>query len=369
MTANINIDVNSGVQVNIGMEFQKNCTVYLFLEKYEELKNSQYFIILEHVEDIIFGFINDTDKLTKIETYQAKKSTNKWTLNDLLEIIKKITDTSQRVLDDNHQKAESFYQQNYFATNNTIELKCKIKNQKNDYATNIINEANNTLRYLELDQRIRDKISIGRNKGKNKVIFGKNNISNLETLYFKYIDLSRTPKSQSEQLRGKFQTVFGDRIVDYDAALKILLRSLTEIESTLNQGNFARLSDKSKRIESSKINTIINILTTKKLAYDFWRKKGDEICEALNVSIYDSNTCKMHYENSFDEFKDLNASEHRKIYNFIRENKSILKEYSTDAKCILAFFKEFNKKKSTTLGALQLKATISAAYIEMRNTL
>lgn len=369
MTANIDIDVNSGVQAIIGMEFQKHCTVYLFLEKYEELKNSQYFIILEHVEDIIFGFLSDTDKLTKIETYQAKKSTNKWTLNSLLEIIKKITDTSQRILDDNHQKSESFYQENNFATNNTIELKCKIKEPKNNYATNIINEANNTLSYLELDQKIRDKISIGREKGKNKVIFGKNNLSNLETLFFKYIDLSRTPKSQSEQLRGKFQTVFGDRILDYDAALRTFLRELRKIESTFNQGNYPRLSDKSKRIESNKINAIINILTTKKLAYDFWRKKSEEICEALNVSIYDSDTFKMHYLNSFDEFKDLNASEHRKIYNFIRENESILKNSSTDTKCILAFLKEFNKKKSTTLGELQLKATISAAYIEMRNIL
>lgn len=369
MTANIDIDVNSGVQTNIGMDFQKHCTVYLFLEKYEELKNSQYFIILEHVEDIIFGFINDTAKLTKIETYQAKKSTNKWTLNGLLEIIKKITDTSQWVLDDDHQKSKSFYQQNYFATNNTIELKCKIKNQKNIYATNIINEVNNTLSYLDLDQRIKNKICIGKKEGENKVIFGSNNISNLETLFFKYIDLSRTSKSQSEQLRGKFQTVFGDRILDYDAALRTFLHELRKIESTFNQANYPRLSDKSKRIESNKINAIINILTTKKLAYDFWRKKSEEICEALNVSIYDSDTFKMHYENSFDEFKDLNASEHRKIYNFIRENESILKNYSTDTKCILALLKEFNKKKSTTLGDLQLKATISAAYIEMRNIL
>ena len=364
MAENIDIDVNSGVQTNIGMEFQKNCTVYLFLEKYEELKNLDYFIILEHVEDIIFGFLNGTNKLTKIETFQAKKSTNKWTLNGLLEIINKITATCQRILDDDHQKSKSFYQENNFVTNNTIELKCQIKGTKN-YATNIINEANTTLSYLNLDQSIREKISTGG----NKVIFDKKDISNLETIFFKYIDLSRTPKSQLEQLRGKFQTVFGNKIIDYDAALKTFLHSLKEIESTFNQGNYARLSDKSKRIESSKINEIINILISKKLAYDFWRKKGEEICEALNVSIFDSETFKMHYENSFDEFKDLNASEHRKIFNFIRDNKRIFKDYLTDKKCILAFFNEFNKKKSSTLEDLQLKAAISAAYLETRNTL
>ena len=364
MTDMNNTNVNSGVQANIGMEFQKHSTVYLFLEKYEEFKNNRYFIILEHDEDIIFGFLDDKEKLTKIETYQVKKSTNKWTLKGLLEIIKKITATSQLIIDDSHKKTNSFYQKNYFATNNTIDLKCKIPNSKN-FVTKTINESNNTISFKGLDPSIKAKIC----SGNTDIKFNGDNISNLETLYFKYIDLSRTPKSQLEQLSGKFQSVFGESIIDYKAALDTFLRSLRQVESTLNQGNIAKLTDHSKRIESFEINKILNILTTKKLAYDFWRNKGEEIREELNVSIFDSRTFELHYHNSFDKFKDLNEGEHRKIYNFILENKTVFENHSSDKKCIPSFVDEFNRKKTTTLRDLQLKAAISAAYFEVKNSL
>ena len=101
MTDMNNTNVNSGVQANIGMEFQKHSTVYLFLEKYEEFKNNRYFIILEHDEDIIFGFLDDKEKLTKIRTlsskyitpavvniYKNKTATILWTKEPLAFVVK-----------------------------------------------------------------------------------------------------------------------------------------------------------------------------------------------------------------------------------------------------------------------------------------
>lgn len=129
MTENLNNNVNSGVQTNVGMEFQKHCTLYLFLDKYEQLKSERYFIILEHLEDIVFGYLDENEILTKIETYQAKKSTNKWVLSGLFEIIKKIAETSQAILNDTHPKGNGFTQQNYFATNHTVEIKPKLIKQ------------------------------------------------------------------------------------------------------------------------------------------------------------------------------------------------------------------------------------------------
>lgn len=80
-------DVNSGVQANVGMDFQRNCALYIFLNNYHKIKDKNYFIILEHYDDIVFGFIDDQNLLEKVETYQAKKSADIWTNNYLFEII------------------------------------------------------------------------------------------------------------------------------------------------------------------------------------------------------------------------------------------------------------------------------------------
>ncbi len=362
MIENLESNVNSGVQTNVGMQFQKHCTLYLFLEKYEEIKNERYFIILEHHEDIVFGYLSEKDKLKNIETFQAKKSTNKWTINDLIEIIKKIAITSQAILDDPHPKIKRFSQQNYFATNNTIELKTKINNVTH---RQIINETNNIVSYNSIGQEIKDKIL----DGNTNIKFDDKDKPLLENLYFKYIDLSRTPKTQLDYLLGRFISVFGDSIVDHKAALDTFLFHLNKIESEFNQGNIALLTDKSKRLESVEINEILNILTTKKLAYEFWRQKGENICENLNISIFDNDSFKLHFLNSFDKFKDLNESEHRKVLSFCKGNTNVLRSHTNDTDCILSLYNDFNAKKSTTLKDVQLKSAISAAYLEIKNTL
>ncbi len=355
-------NVNSGVQANTGMNFQKNCAIYLFLERYEDIKDEKYFIILEHQDDIIFGYLSDENSLKTVETIQAKKSTNKWTLNSLIEIIKKIALSSQDVLNDNYPKTDSFYQKNYFTTNNTIELKGQNNNTK--YNT-IINEENANVSFSNLDHAVKTKIL----QGNKNVTFTKNDISNLENFHFHFIDIGRTSKAQREQLIGKFRTVFGNRITDHIAALDTLTFRLNEIECTFNQGDSANLSDFSKRIESSEINEIIDTLTSKKLAYDFWRSKKDEVCQSLQINIFDRDLFEFHYISSFDKFKDLNESEHRKINTFVKDNKEILKRYYTDKECINALYSDFNTTKSTTLSGIQLKAAISAAYLETINSL
>ena len=78
---------------------------------------------------------------------------------------------------------------------------------------------------------------------------------------------------------------------------------------------------------------------------------------------------ELHYENSFDKFKDINESEHNKIFDFVVNNKSIFKSHFTDRACIASYHSKFNRERSTTLSELQLKAVIAAAYIEVKNTL
>lgn len=363
MTKNTDISVNSGVQTNVGMEFQKNCTLYLLLDNYQTIKDKKYFIILEHLEDIVFGYINENNLLAEIETFQAKKATNKWSLNNLLEILKKITEVSQTITDDPIPKSTSFSQTNYFATNNTIELKSN-KIKETTY-TETINETNSDVKYSDLDINIKNKIL----KGNKDVTFTKIDEINIETLSLKFVDLTRTPKNQIEQLYGKSKVIFGNDIKDHKAAIDTLLFYLKSIESKFNQGGIALLSDKTKRIESKEINKVFNVLTKRKLAYDFWREKEKKICKALKITFLDRTHFELHYLNSFDKFKDLNESEHKKIFDFIENNKSIFGKHYDEGDCILEFYTEFNKTKTTTLRDLQLKAVVSAGFIEIKSTI
>lgn len=355
-------EVNAGVHANIGMDFQKNCTIFLFLEKYEILKNQKYFIALEHLDDIVFGYLQTPNDLSKTETYQAKKSSSKWTLGGILEIIKKITETSQSIIDDPHPKTSSFIQESFFITNNTIDLKCK-SDGKNFSC--LINESTEILKFSDIDGKIKEKII----SGSDIINFNAENISHLETLHFRFIDLGRTPKSQLEQLNGKFVSVFGDKIIDHKAALHTLYYALVKIERALNQKNIAKLADIRKRIESTQIETLINILTNKKKAFDFWREKKGEICTELNISLFDQKFFELHYENSFDKFKDMKASEHQKIFKFVNVNKNLFNFHTNDKDCIAAFLSKFDAEQSSTFTKLQLKATIAAAYIEVKNIL
>lgn len=363
MTENTKITVNSGVQTNVGMEFQKHCTLYLLLENYQTIKNKKYFIILEHLEDIVFGYIDDNDLLTEIETFQAKKATNKWSLNKLLEILKKIAEVSQTIIDDPILKYSTFFQTNYFATNHTIELKSdKISGIVH---TETINETNTDVKYSDLNNNIKKKIL----DGNSSVVFSNIDKINIEKLSLKFIDLSRTPGNQIEQLYGKSRVVLGNQIQDHKAGIDTLLFYLKSIESKFNQGGIALLSDKTKRIESAEIRKIFNILTDKKLAYDFWRDKEKEICKALKISLFDRTQFKLHYLNSFDNFKDLKESEHKKIYDFIESSKSIFRNHTDEEDCILEFYEEFNKRKTTTFRDVQLKAVISAGFVAISNTI
>ena len=165
-----------------------------------------------------------------------------------------------------------------------------------------------------------------------------------------------------------FQTVFGDKVIDHKAALETLFTIFHSVESTLNQGNIAKLSDKTKRIESTRINIVINIITTKKKAFDLWRKKTDEISSKMQIPILDQQNFKLHFENSFDKFKDLKEIEHQKIYQFVKSKKSEFNTYFKDEDCLGFLLSSFKSSNNTQLSDIQLKSAIYAVYIETIET-
>ena len=122
------------------------------------------------------------------------------------------------------------------------------------------------------------------------------------------------------------------------------------------------MSDKNKRLESSKIDDILNILTTKKLALDFCRQKAEKICEELNINVFDAMSFELDFENSLEQFKDLKEGEHQKIIRFIENKKSVIIKFTNDILCIKELYSLFLKEKNSTLNTNQLKASISAGY-------
>lgn len=351
------IDSNSGVQANVGFDFQRNTCIYVFLDNYNDWKGQDYFIMLEHYDDIVFGFLNSNGELSQVTTYQAKKSSTVWTTKKVHKIIQKISNAGIEMLKDSISKSSDYKQSQHFVSNNTIELdyKCSKENKtKKVY----VNETNESVAYNVLTEDCQNSLK----KGNLEIKFDSEQIEHFKNLNFTYIDLGRNTKSQLELLSGKFETVFGKSIIDHTAARDTLIFHLKEIESTYNQGDIPKFSDKHKRLESEKIESIIKILTTKKLALKFCREKADKICEELSINVFDAMSFELDFENSLDQFKDLKQGEHQKILNFIKSKKSIFLNFTNDILCIKELYSSFVKEQNSTLNPSQLKASISAGY-------
>lgn len=350
-------DSNAGVQANVGFDFQRNTCVYLLLDYYSLLKDMNYFVMLEHYDDIVFGFLNSKGELSEIKIYQAKKSATVWSTGQLYEILIKMCNAGIGVSNDNLGKASDYTQSSYFVTNNTIaiEYKCSTNNKnKKSY----INETNENVEYKSMHK----DCQIALKKGNTEFQFDAEQLKHFENITFSYIDLGRNTKTQLQLLTGKFKDVFGNKILDHAAARDTLITELKKVESTYNQGHQPKLSDINKRVTSAKINDILNILTTKNLAIDFCRKKSEKICEELSINVIDAMTFELDFENSLDEFKDLSQGEHQKIIQFIRNKKDIFSNFTDHISCIKELYQLFINGHNSALNPTQLKAGISAGY-------
>ena len=75
------------------------------------------------------------------------------------------------------------------------------------------------------------------------------------------------------------------------------------------------------------------------------------------------------FENSFDLFKDLEQTEHQKIFNFLKKQMNVFDMYITDKECIEAFYNKYNTEFNSQLSDIDIKAAIFAAYLELREQL
>lgn len=344
---------NAGVDGSGGYEFQKNCALYVFLEKYEDIKDSKYFICLEHHEDFLFCYLDDTELLKSIDTYQAKKSSKKWTLSkDFKDIIKKILDVGVDLNSDAIDKTNEYFHNLYFLSNHEIKLSKTINKKP---ICNTINERNEIIKFNDLYDEIKNELQTLTNKST------KNQIDNL---VFSYIDLNKTHKAQKRQLVGVFNDIFGDTILDHKASVETLLSLFRDAENTLNQGNIVNLMDSSKRVESEKINQTLNVLTSKQKAFNEWREQKDKYADLLKVPIKEHSNFELEFKNAFDYFKDLEQVEHQKIKNFVKNIN--LSDCWTSSSGLKKTIEEFENKYDTQFNNISTKAILLAAYIQTR---
>jgi hypothetical protein len=363
LMAKANAAVNAGVHNSTGIEFQKHCAIYLLLSRFPLLNGQQYFLCIEHLDDVLFCFVNPTGAITNIEAYQAKKSSTPWTMgNDLVTIVKKLTQTGLNLIADTHPKETSYSHTLDFITNDSIKLNCGMKDPKLA-KTETINESNDAVKYATIDPAIKANFV---KKLKKVSVSAANQLAELDNLGFMRIDLPKKSKEQKNQLIGLISTVFGEQVSDPAAAIESLLLIFRDVENVLNNGNIVQLLDASKRVESGSIQHAINIITTKAKAYDMWRKQDDKLCTGLNISVFDRDRFKTQFQNSIDLFKDIKQAEHRKILAFAKTNKLQWQTHTDEVSCIQDMYKSFIKLHRSGLQDLDLKAAICAAYVEIK---
>lgn len=345
---------NSGVDGASGYEFQKHCALYIFLEQYEEIKDKKYFICLEHYEDFLFCYLTENELIDKIETYQAKKSSKKWTMNnsDFKDIVKKILQVGIDLRNDQILKTTNYFHNLHFLSNCEISLTKTIRKKKIE---DTINERIKIVKYNNLKDEIKNELL---------TLTDSSTQNEIKHLFFKFIDIGKTYKNQELLLIGMFNDIFGEKVKNHKASVLTLLSLFRDVENTLNQKNIISLMDKSKRVDSEQINRALNIITTKQKAFEDWKEKKNIYAPLLKISTMERNNFELHFENAFDYLKDLKQTEHQKIFNFVR--KIDLTNCYTDEDSLKLIIDDFNLTNSTQFDDLTVKATILASYIQIR---
>lgn len=347
---------NAGVHASTGFELQKHCALFIILDRFNELKDKDYFVCIEHSDDVIFGFF-DFRHLKKIEAFQVKKSSTIWSINEKWrEIIRGILDTGKFLSDDTFPKTDDYSHKISFLSNQTSTLKVKIGNST---IISNIDEANSSVTFYSLPIEMSKKIE------KDLALQDNKMINELNNLFFEYIDLNKKVKEQKNCLRGKCSEVFGNRIADPEAAIDTIMKVFRKVEHEFNQGNITRMLDESKRVYSTEINLAFDIITTKSMAFKLWREQKTKLAKGLAIPLSQRENFEAQFDNSIDFFKDLSQVEHHRILKFVEENRDMLDQFYDESECIIEMYNTYKRKYNCKLDDLVIKATIFAAYIKI----
>lgn len=360
--------INAGVRAQQGFALQRNMALFIILDNYRnKFEGAKYFLSLEHLEDILFCYLDDNEHAVKVETYQSKKkSTGSWKIDDdLTEIIIKILKAGKSILADKYPKCSNYTLELFFSSNTAIQLKTQKKiDKKTKTYTLTINDEREKALYTELHLNIQNAITTRLSKIPSYA--DEELIEQLDNLNFLYVDLSKTSKEQENQLRGKLECIFDKKIIDYKAALESIFTLFKDVELTYNQKSVARLSDETKKVNSNQISNAIKVITTKSKAFNFWRSHQKEISIKLKIKPYEKENFEMKFSLAFDLFKSKDEAEHQKILKFANTRYRECYSYTED-ECVEELLAKFKSECSSNLDEQTLAATMYAAYFESIN--
>lgn len=364
--------VNAGVRAQQGFALQRNLALFIILDNFKtKFEGAKYFLSIEHLEDIVFCFIDDCGRAVRVEVYQSKKkATGSWGVNvELSDIIIKILKVGKSLIKDSYPKSDEYYHNLAFSSNSTMKLEKKVSTKSGGKTTSetysvSVNEESCEVEYSQLDDNI--KSAIVKHLESNGDYKKENLSDEINNLRFMYIDFSHTHKEQENQLRSKLEDIFERKIIDTKAALDSVFRLFREVELTYNQKSIARLSDQSKRVTGQALNEALQIISTKSKAFSFWRAHTRDIAIKLKIKPFDYDLFEAKFSLAFDLFKSKEEAEHQKILSFVRINYQNCIGFTED-ECVDELFLMFNQSLSSNLDEQTLKAIIYAAYFESVN--
>ncbi|WP_429088944.1 hypothetical protein [Aeromonas allosaccharophila] len=115
--------VNAGVRAQQGFALQRNMALFIILDNFDKkFGGTNYFLSLEHLEDILFCFVDNHGHAVKVETYQSKKkSGGSWSIdNELAEIIIKILKVGKSLIQDQYPKCQNYEHDLFFSSNTSM---------------------------------------------------------------------------------------------------------------------------------------------------------------------------------------------------------------------------------------------------------
>ncbi|ELV8767684.1 dsDNA nuclease domain-containing protein [Vibrio vulnificus] len=355
---------NGGVEAGRGFSFQKCAALCLLLDDFPSFGKRKYFLAFEHHDDFLFAFYDDNESLDEVKAYQAKKKqlSSSWGTDDkLAKILCKLTITGQSINQDNSIIKSLGYRHSLsFISNAEIKLtNGKFGKERKSIS---VKEDTTPVQFLKLDKEIQIKLEEIINSHVEP-----NDISEVVSLEFANICLTHNHRVNKEYLVGKMTNMFGDKISDYVAAVDVLMTLFTDSELEMNKNSLPKLSHEAKWIAKSQIDNAMDILTSKKKAYNLWRDYAGVLGKSLKIKFGHSRNYQEHIDNCFDGFKSLLNSELIRVRSLVKEHISIIDNEYNECDGIIALVNYITSEYSISLEPHIIVFAVIASYVEMED--
>lgn len=364
----VNKAANAGVDALLGFEFQRNCALYLLLSDYDNFKDSEFFLCIEHHDDFLFCYRTPCcTQIEQIHSYQAKKLTGSvWTINKRFsEIVTKILEVGANLINDPAPKCQSYKHELTFISNSDIKLQYSPKKAEKaagkTEVTYLLNEQNNRSNYDEIPEDIKTKIDkqVSDYCTKEKLTYHKNELDNF---FIQWIDFPRNKDSQRYLLIGLMDKKF-PHVSDSTAAVDLLLTLFRQVEAIYNQKKIIQLLDATKRVEGSEIKKAIDVIETNQKTFELWRNHASALASKFRIPLGIQNQYETYIKNTFELLKDMANHEYQIIRSYVSCNDYIMSHFNYED-MFEQYMSDIKIKNNINVNDIDLLFAILCSYVE-----